>query len=201
MQKRFIWRVGMLFVLAAVAAMIPLAGTAQKFTSAARHFSSSNRAELESFDDFLDAHPNIALDLARNPSLVKNEEFRLNHPSFDEFLKNHAAVESEIGAHPGAFVIREHRFSQVGEHISRYELDTFDHLLAIHPQVASELRANPGLVNDAKFLARHADLREFFEDHPHLRENLTDHPLVFLEPDTWSGAHDHEQPVVYHPGK
>lgn len=200
MQKAFIWRVGMLFALAA-ATLTPPAGVAQKFTSAAPHFSASNRAELESFDDFLDAHPTIALDLTRNPSLVKNEEFRLNHPSLDEFLKNHPAVESEIGTHPQAFVNRENRFAQVGAHISRYELDTFDHLLAIHQQVAVELRADPALVNDTKFLARHADLREFFEDHPHLREHLRDHPLVFLEPDTWTGAHDHEQPVVYHPVK
>jgi hypothetical protein len=183
-----------IIVLALVTAVVPPASIGQKLTSTT--FAESNRAEMESFDEFLDAHPTVAHDLRRNPSLVGNEDFRLNHPALDEFLKNHPLVEAEIHSHPQAFLARERRFGQVGPHISRYELNTFDHLLALHQQTADELRNNPRLVDDVKFLARHADLQEFFEDHPRVRENLKQHPVVFLEP---SGFDNREQPVSYHP--
>jgi len=185
--------------LALVTALLPPPSRGQKVTSEAQTFSEGNRAEIESFDEFLDAHPSVAHDLRRNPSLVGNEEFRINHPSLDEFLKNHPVVEMEIHSHPQAFLARERRFSQVGQHISRYELNTFDHLLAVHQQTAEELRNSLGLIDDPKFLVRHADLQEFFEDHPHVRENLKQHPLVFLE--LPNDADRREQPVSYHPNR
>jgi len=185
--------------LALAATLAPPRLTSQRVTSATQTFSENDRAELESFDEFLDAHPTVAHDLRRNPSLVANEEFRLNHPLLDEFLKNHPLVQMEIHSHPQAFLARERRFAQVGEHISRYELNTFDHLLSVHQQTTEELRNSPGLVDDPKFLARHADLQEFFEDHPHVRDNLKQHPLVFLE--SPSDRDNREQPVSYRPAR
>ena len=186
-------------VLALVTAFLPPASRGQRVTSATQTVSENNRAELESFDEFLDARPSVAHDLRRNPSLVGNEEFRINHPSLDEFLKNHRQVEIEIRTRPQAFLARERRFAQVGQHISRYELNTFDHLFALHQQTAEELKNSPGLIDDPKFLARHADLQEFFEDHPHVRDNLKQHPLVFLQPP--NPADNREQPVSYHPNR
>jgi hypothetical protein len=180
-------------------AMAPAMSTAQKLTSAARRLSDTHRAELESFDDFLDAHSRIAHKLQRNPWLVANEEFMISHPELDEFLKNHPAVSVEVREHPEAFVRREQRFEEAGEHVSRYELDSFDHLLEQRPLVAAQLKANPGLVDDNAFLSRHGDLQEFFEDHPHLRENLKQRPWAFLDgANTWEHS-DYQEPVAYHP--
>ena len=160
---------------------------------------SANRAEIESFDDFLDAHANVARVLRRNPAAVHNEEFLNNHPELDEFLKNHPGIETELRQHPATFVQREKRFGEAGEHVSRYELDMFDHLLDMHKEAAAELRGNPALVDDENFLRHHADLREFFEDHPHVRENLKRRPWAFVNTDTASSPHEHEQPVVFRP--
>jgi phage-related protein len=183
-------------VLLGTLAMLAASGSAQKLSAAAERLPS--RAELESFDDFLDAHGNVARVLRRNPAIAENEDFLNNHPELDEFLKNHPGVEQELREAPARFVQREKRFSAAGEHVSRYELDTFDHLLDQHPEAAAELRNNPGLADDRDFLGQHADLREFFEDHPQLRENLKQRPWAFLTVDGLE-PHEHEEPVVYRP--
>ena len=183
-------------VLAGALAILSTLGNAQRLAPAAERLPS--RAELESFDDFLDAHGNVARVLRRNPAVADNEDFLNNHPELDEFLKNHPGVEQELREHPARFVQREKRFSAAGEHVSRYELDTFDHLLDLHREAAAELRNNPGLVDDQDFLIHHADLREFFEDHPHVRENLKSRPWAFVNADAIA-PHEHEQPVVYRP--
>lgn len=184
-------------VLAGAIALLSAPAVSQKLTPATDHPSIS-RAEMESFDDFLDAHGNIARVLRRNPAVVDNEDFLNNHPELDEFIKNHPGIERELREHPALFVQRENRFAAAGEHVSRYELDTFDHLLDMHREAAAELRNDPALADDHSFLLQHADFREFFEDHPHLRENLKRQPWAFLNPDVLA-PHEHEQPVVFRP--
>ncbi|HZU44133.1 MAG TPA: hypothetical protein VE994_15765 [Terriglobales bacterium] len=184
-------------VIAGVLAILSAPADAQKLTPTAER-APVNRADSESFDDFLDAHPNIARVLKRNPALVVNEDFLNNHPELDEFLKNHPGAGEELREHPAIFIHREERFAAAGEHVSRYELDTFDHLLDMHREAAAELRSNPALVDDHSFLLHHTDLREFFEDHPHVRENLKRNPWAFVN---WTlpEPQQHEQPVVYRP--
>jgi len=196
MGTRTVRAAAQMMVLFGALAVLSASGSAQKLSAAAERLSS--RAELESFDDFLDAHGNVARVLRRNPAIAQNEDFLSNHPELDEFLKNHPGVEQELHEAPSRFVQREKRFSAAGEHVSRYELDTFDHLLDRHPEAAAELRNNPGLADDRDFLGQHADLREFFEDHPHVRENLKQRPWAFLNVDSLE-PHEHEQPVVYRP--
>ena len=196
MGTRTIRAAAQAMVLLGALVVLSASGSAQRLSAAAERL--PRRAELESFDDFLDAHANIARVLRRNPAVAESEDFLNNYPELDEFLKNHFGVEQELREHPARFVQREKRFSAAGEHVSRYELDTFDHLLDLHPEAAAELRSNPGLANDRDFLIHHADLREFFEDHPHLRENLKQRPWAFMNLDTVE-PHEHEQPVVYRP--
>ncbi len=184
--------------LAVATAIPPAACTAQNLSPAAQRMR-DYRAGLESFDDFLDAHRTIAHNLRRNPSLIANEEFAINHPDLDEFLKNHPGVVVAVREHPDEFVRREKRFVEAGDHVSRYELNTFDHLLEQHRDLTAELRQNPAIADDPGFLARHADLREFFEDHPHLRDNFRQHPSAFLDSGWELDRPTREQPVVYHP--
>lgn len=196
MGRRTIRAAAQAIILFGAVALLSASGSAQKLSAAAERLPS--RAELESFDDFLDAHGNVARVLRHNPAVAENEDFLNNHPELDEFLKNHPGVEQSLREHPSRFVQREKRFSAAGEHVSRYELDTFDHLLDLHPETAAELRNNPGLADDRDFLGHHADLREFFEDHPHVRDNLKQRPWAFLNIDRLE-PHEHEQPVVYRP--
>lgn len=189
----------LLAVALALTTTILTSGSAAQSVSPAAQWTRDYRAELESFDDFLDAHRAIAHNLRRNPSLIANEEFAINHPELDEFLKNHPAVVVALREHPEEFMRREKRFAEAGDHVSRYELNTFDHLLEQHRELAAELRQNPALADDHGFLARHADLREFFEDHPHLHDNFRQHPSAFLDSGWELDRRNREQPVVYHP--
>src|SRR5216684_1779900 len=45
------------------------------------------REELATTDRFLDTHPEIAEQLRKDPSLIKNKEFVENHPALQEFLQ------------------------------------------------------------------------------------------------------------------
>src|SRR5713226_1520182 len=48
--------------------------------------------ELGRFDQFLDAHPEIARDVRRDPALINNNDFVEDHPQLREFLKTHPGV-------------------------------------------------------------------------------------------------------------
>src|SRR6266571_3460274 len=61
-----------------------------------RRDNDTTRGELASFDRFADSHPEIAEQLRRDPSLVKNEEFVEKHPALQEYLQQHPGVREEV---------------------------------------------------------------------------------------------------------
>jgi len=62
------------------------------------------RGELSSFNEFLEGHSNIAGELSKNPSLVKNEEYLENHPALRDYLKAHPQVREELTENPQSFL-------------------------------------------------------------------------------------------------
>ncbi len=48
------------------------------------------REELANMDRFMDSHPEIAEQLRKDPSLIRNKQFVENHPALQEFLQSHA---------------------------------------------------------------------------------------------------------------
>ena len=56
----------------------------------------TTRGELASFDRFMDGHPEIAEQLRRDPSLVKNEDFVRDHRDLQEYLQQHPGTREEI---------------------------------------------------------------------------------------------------------
>src|SRR5208283_4689825 len=64
--------------------------------------------EVARFDHgYLDEHPEVAEQLARDPRLVDNPEFLATHPGLDEYFKNHPEIRSELQHHPDHFMARE----------------------------------------------------------------------------------------------
>ncbi|HVN29312.1 MAG TPA: hypothetical protein VMT64_12535 [Candidatus Binataceae bacterium] len=70
--------------------------------------------EVTRFDQgYLDEHPEVAQQLARNPGLIDNSVFRANHPGLDTYLAYHPGVRTELQQHPYRFMTDEHRLDRV----------------------------------------------------------------------------------------
>src|SRR5437762_3563380 len=63
--------------------------------------------KFENFDNFLDSHPQIAKELAKNPALANDEKYLHSHPQLAQFLEAHGGVKRELSEHPGRFIERE----------------------------------------------------------------------------------------------
>jgi hypothetical protein len=75
-------------------------------------FNDTTRAELASFDRFLDSHHEIAEQLRKDSSLVKNSEFVQNHPALQTYLQQHPEVREELTENPNAFMRQENRYDR-----------------------------------------------------------------------------------------
>jgi phage-related protein len=75
-------------------------------------FNDTTRAELASFDRFLDGHREIAEQLHKDPSLVKNSQFVQNHPALQTYLQQHPGVREELTENPSAFLRQENRYDR-----------------------------------------------------------------------------------------
>jgi hypothetical protein len=63
------------------------------------------------FGQFLNGHSNVADQLSKDPSLVKNQEFMENHPELRDYLKDNPDVQKELMANPPTFVKSAKEFS------------------------------------------------------------------------------------------
>ena len=145
----------------------------------------ATRRELGGFDRFMDSHPEIAEQLRRDPSLVKNKEFAENHPALQEYMQQHPEVREEIGENPGSFMRREQRFDRREDHrdhaFDRAEVEGFGHFLGDHSSVASQLARNPSLANNEEFVESHPDLQQYMKEHPGAQKQLTSNPQNFVQ--------------------
>jgi hypothetical protein len=61
---------------------------------------------------YLDQHPGVAQELAQNPKLVDDPQFRAAHPGLDQYLAAHPEVRGELQQHPERFMTAEHQQRQ-----------------------------------------------------------------------------------------
>jgi hypothetical protein len=164
------------------------------------------RGELSTMDRFLDHHREIAEQLEKDPSLIKNKEFVENHPALKEFLQTHPEIREEFRENPNAFMRQEERYdrredrrgedpNRVGDfhesdgHTSAREVtgfhgdeqrhrdvSSFGQFLGGHSAIAEQLSRDPSLANNKEFLASHADLQEYLKAHPEVSQELAKNP-------------------------
>lgn len=146
------------------------------------------RGELANMDRFMDAHPEIAEQLRKNPSLVDNKEFVENHPALRDFLANHPGVREEYKDNPTAFMRQEERFDRredSGMHrdndVTRGELSSFHEFLQGHGTIAGELSKNPSLATNQEYLENHPELRDYLQTNPQVHQELAENPQSFLK--------------------
>jgi hypothetical protein len=56
---------------------------------------------------FFDSHPDLARRLAKDPTLIDNQQFVDSHPGLHDYLKTHPNVRHEFKSHPYHFMHRE----------------------------------------------------------------------------------------------
>jgi hypothetical protein len=174
--------------LIALAMTLSLGPAASAQTQESRgNDSDVTRGELASFDRFMDDHPEIAEQLRKDPSLVKNKEFVENHPALEEYIEQHPEVREEISENPSGFMHQEQRFDRRADHaerpdddVTRRELGSFDRFMDSHPEIAEQLRRDPSLVKNKEFVENHPALEEYIEQHPEVREEISENPSGFM---------------------
>jgi hypothetical protein len=150
----------------------------------------TTRGELASFDRFMDSHPEIADQLRRDPSLVKNEDFVRDHRDLQEYLQQHPGAREEITENPDLFMRQEQRFDRRedrrdedrrGNDNSRAaELASFDRFMDGHPEISEQLRRDPSLVKNQEFVQGHPALQEYLQQHPGVQQEISENPDRFM---------------------
>jgi hypothetical protein len=66
---------------------------------------------LASFGQFLGGHSDVARQVSKDPSLVKNDDFVKNHPELRDFLNAHPGMREEMKQNPQSFVKSAQQFN------------------------------------------------------------------------------------------
>jgi phage-related protein len=137
----------------------------------------TRNAQLANMDSFLDSHPEISEQLAKDPSLIRNRQFVEQHPALQEFLQSHPELREEFRENPGAFMRQEDRFDRREE---RAELAGMDRFLDTHPEINEQLAKDPSLIRNKEFVEKHPELQEFLQSHPEIRQEFRENPDAFM---------------------
>jgi phage-related protein len=146
---------------------------------------SMSRNQLSSFDSFLDSHPEVAEQLRKDPSLVKNEDFVEKHPALQQYLQQHPEIREQISQNSNGVMHQEERFDRREDQsrdreVTRGELVNMDRFMDSHPEIAEQLRKDPSLVNNREFVGNHPALQQFLADHPGVREEYKENPNALM---------------------
>lgn len=138
-----------------------------------------NRPALAKMDQFLEAHPNVDLQLRQNPSLITNEAFLNDDPGLRDFLNSNPGVKQAFDQNPARFMSLEDRI-QMGfrDHGAVAIMDQF---LDSHQNVERQIAANPSLLNDQNFLNDNRELRDYLNSHPQVWDAIQKNPAQFMQ--------------------
>ena len=92
-------------VFSAVALTFAMAGPV--FAQMPMHPAAAN-ADRSYFDE----HPDVAHKLAKDPTLVDNQQFVDSHPGLHEYLHDHPGVRHDFKSHPYRFMHRSEAYKK-----------------------------------------------------------------------------------------
>ena len=72
-----------------------------------------NYGQLANFDNFLDKHRELAEQLRKNPSLVRDQDFVNSHPALRDYFRDNPDVREEIRENPELFMRAENRVDRL----------------------------------------------------------------------------------------
>jgi hypothetical protein len=166
---------------AAIALVGAMAGTAMaQGSTGIPSVNPANGGPIAKFDNgYLDQHPEVAQQLAHDPSLVNNQQFLNSHPGLGNYLANHPHVSTDLQNHPERFMSAESNYGRTennGRPIAKFDNGYLDQ----HREVAQQLAHDPSLVNNQQFLNSHPGLGNYLASHPHVSTDLQNHPERFM---------------------
>lgn len=124
------------------------------------------------FNQFLDAHQDIAVALKANPDLLEDENFLGQHPNFKNFCDSHPKLRQNLDRDRAGF---HHRFQ------FRHEVAAMDSFLDGHPFIEQRLDTNPSLINDQAFVQANVSLRDFLSSNPQVQQAFQRNPVLFMK--------------------
>jgi hypothetical protein len=126
------------------------------------------------FNQFLDAHPDIANALKANPDLLEDQNFLGQHPDFKNFCDNHPLLRQDLDRDRVGF----HHWFQF-----RHEVAAMNLFLDGHPFIDSRLTADPSLINNQSFVQANTSLADFLNSHPQVQRAFDQNPALFMSAD------------------
>ena len=158
---------GLLFMVLS----LPQTSAAQDTVRTYRDYSILSRisdADLQSFEDYLDSHWQVADELYRNPDLVNDRAYVRKNPSLRRWLVTHPKAARVIRANPSAVLWHE-RDSRDDEdsrrELSDSDLRSWEEFLDSHEEIARELYRNPNLLKDTNYIRRNEALDDWLYSH------------------------------------
>ena len=124
------------------------------------------------FNQFLDAHPDVANALKANPDLLEDQNFLGQHQTFKNFCDSHPKLRQDLDRDRIGF---HHRFQ------FRHEVAAMDSFLDSHPFIEQRLEANPSLINNQGFVQGNTSLGDFLNSHPDVRQAFDQNPTLFMK--------------------
>lgn len=70
------------------------------------------KSELKNWDDYVDKHPDVQRDLAKNPKLIDDPAYLSKHPHLEKYLEKHPNTREELAENPQMFLNRERRYEK-----------------------------------------------------------------------------------------
>jgi len=159
------------------------------------------RAQLDAFDDYLDAHPEVARQLYANPGLMRDAQFLAAHPQLATFLRNHPGIDGDLERHPYWTMWREHQFERSENEYHPVNAPTnpqvanFDDFLDHHEAIDQQLMHDPRLIDNPGYLANHPQLRDYLSQHPEVRAEIRSHPDWFMHRERLYEHHEHQSRI------
>ena len=167
------------------------------------------RAEVTTFDAFLDSNPAIARDLSRNPALIDNPAYVARHPELQKLLSQNPGIRGESKENPQTLsmaVARYDRLTGTPEAVRPASVTVaardrsgigsvaaFDGFLDRNPDIAEQLRAHPEMIASAEFRTANPTLATFLNTHPAVANQISKNPASFMK--SLSRFDKHETPA------
>ena len=115
----------------------------------------TNVPQAQTFEQFLANHPDDRRELADNPGLLYDPNWRAQHQQLQYFLQTHLDVWAGLKSQ-GAGI---------------YD-SPFNQFLRNQPRIAADLRDNPELLYDPNYRDAHSALDQYLTNHPRVWANL-----------------------------
>jgi phage tail protein X len=155
-------------------------------------FNNGNPAASNFRNGYLDEHPEVSQQLARNPGLADNPSYLSAHPGLQDYLNAHPNVQYDLEHHPDRFMnsADNGRGGYPGSIGGNPAASNFRNgYLDEHPEVSQQLARNPGLADNPSYLSAHPGLQNYLNAHPNVHYDLEHHPDRFMSQEDQFNGH------------